>query len=146
MRFYWKKWGGKKARGRRFAPGSLSLQSIARAIRHTIAALMNYDADVRNCHPVALEHFCSPDDSDDISHLSEELQCLVNHIPAQYLDQREHGVYTAAQCMLHLRVPKAVIRDAFAMAAGDVDACSVRLRQMHARHAQAEGNVVGGRL
>ena len=56
--FYRKKWGGKE-RGRRFAPGSCSLQSISRPIRHTIACSIYYDADMKNCHPVALEYFCT---------------------------------------------------------------------------------------
>ena len=55
--YYRVKWGG-KPRGRRFAPGSLSLQSISRPIRHTIAGDMYFDADMKNCHPVALAHFC----------------------------------------------------------------------------------------
>jgi len=56
--YYRKKWGG-KTRGRRFAPGSCSLQSISRPIRHTIAFEIYYDADMKNCHPVALAHFCT---------------------------------------------------------------------------------------
>ena len=59
--YYRKQWGGVH-RGRRFAPGSLSLQSISRPIRHTIAAMLYFDADMKNCHPVALEHFCSRHD------------------------------------------------------------------------------------
>ena len=59
--YYRKKWGGVQ-RGRRFAPGSLSLQSISRPIRHTIAGLLYFDADMKNCHPVALEHFCAKHD------------------------------------------------------------------------------------
>jgi hypothetical protein len=55
--YYQRKWGG-KPRGRRFAPGSLSLQSISRPVRHTIAQGLYFDADMRNCHPVALAHFC----------------------------------------------------------------------------------------
>ena len=56
--YYRKAWskGGLKM-GRRFAPGSCSLQSISRPIRHTIANTLYYDADMKNCHPVALEHF-----------------------------------------------------------------------------------------
>ena len=57
--YFQKSWDdGGCRRGRRFAPKSLSLQSISRPVRHTIAALLYFDADMKNCHPVALEHFC----------------------------------------------------------------------------------------
>ena len=40
--------------GRYFACGSLSLQSLPREIRHTIANDYYYDIDISNCHPVLL--------------------------------------------------------------------------------------------
>ena len=44
-------------RGRFYANGSLSLQSVPREIRHTIAT--NYiDIDMVNAHPVILLHLC----------------------------------------------------------------------------------------
>ena len=55
--YFQKKWG-EAHRGRRFARGFQSLQSIARPIRHTIAGDLYYDPDLENAHPVALAHFC----------------------------------------------------------------------------------------
>jgi hypothetical protein len=46
------------ARGRFYAVGSLSLQSIVREIRHTIAADYYNDIDVKNCHPNIMAHLC----------------------------------------------------------------------------------------
>jgi len=45
--------------GRFFAKGSLSLQSLPRQIRHTIAKEFYYDIDVVNCHPVILYQYCN---------------------------------------------------------------------------------------
>jgi hypothetical protein len=44
--------------GRFFAKGSLSLQSLPRKIRHTIAKEFYYDIDIVNCHPVILYQYC----------------------------------------------------------------------------------------
>lgn len=44
--------------GRLFADGSLSMQSMTREIRHTIAADFYDDVDMVNAHPVILQHFC----------------------------------------------------------------------------------------
>lgn len=44
--------------GRFYAEGSLSLQSLPREIRHTIAAGIYSDIDVVNAHPVILAHLC----------------------------------------------------------------------------------------
>ena len=40
--------------GRYFAVGSLSLQTLPREIRHTIANEYYYDIDISNCHPVLI--------------------------------------------------------------------------------------------
>jgi hypothetical protein len=48
----------KDKRGRYCANGSLSLQNIARPIRHTIAQEYYYDVDIKNAHPVFLAHYC----------------------------------------------------------------------------------------
>jgi hypothetical protein len=45
--------------GRFFAKGSLSLQSLPRQIRHTIAKEFYFDIDVVNCHPVILYQYCN---------------------------------------------------------------------------------------
>ena len=42
--------------GRYFGQG---LQSMPRAVRHTIAQEFYYDVDIKNAHPVLLEHYCS---------------------------------------------------------------------------------------
>ena len=44
--------------GRFFAKGSLSLQSLPRQIRHTIAKEFYYDIDIVNCHPIILYQYC----------------------------------------------------------------------------------------
>jgi phage/plasmid-associated DNA primase len=44
--------------GRFYACGSLSLQSLSRVIRHTIANEFYYDVDVVNAHPIFLSHLC----------------------------------------------------------------------------------------
>lgn len=44
--------------GRWFAIGALSLQSLKKEIRHTIASEHYVDLDIRNCHPVLLQHLC----------------------------------------------------------------------------------------
>ena len=44
--------------GRHFAIGSLSLQSLKKSIRHTIANDHYLDIDIKNCHPVILQHLC----------------------------------------------------------------------------------------
>lgn len=45
-------------KGRFYAVGGLSLQSLAREIRHTIARNYYKDIDVVNCHPVLLKWLC----------------------------------------------------------------------------------------
>ena len=45
-------------KGRFCAIGSLSLQSMAKEIRHSIAKDYYVDIDVVNAHPVILEHLC----------------------------------------------------------------------------------------
>ncbi len=45
-------------KGRFFAVGGLSLQSLCREIRHTIAKKYYKDIDVVNCHPVLLQWLC----------------------------------------------------------------------------------------
>ena len=44
--------------GRFYAMGSLSLQSMPREIRHTIAKDFYNDIDIKNAHPVILAHLC----------------------------------------------------------------------------------------
>ena len=43
--------------GRYFAKGSLSLQTLPREIRQTIASDYYYDIDIKNCHPVLLKQY-----------------------------------------------------------------------------------------
>lgn len=50
--------------GRYFAKGSLSLQSLPRQIRHTIAKEFYYDIDIVNCHPVILYQYCNKNNID----------------------------------------------------------------------------------
>jgi hypothetical protein len=45
-------------KGRFFAMGSMSLQSLPREIRHTIAKDYYLDADMKNAHPVILQWLC----------------------------------------------------------------------------------------
>lgn len=45
--------------GRFFANDSISLQSFAREIRHTIASEFYDDVDIVNCHPIILRHLCN---------------------------------------------------------------------------------------
>lgn len=45
--------------GRFYAVGSLSLQSLPREIRHTIANEFYIDIDIKNAHPVILAHICN---------------------------------------------------------------------------------------
>jgi len=44
--------------GRYYAVGGLSLQGFPREIRHTIAREFYIDIDIKNAHPVILEHLC----------------------------------------------------------------------------------------
>ena len=44
--------------GRFYAVQSMSLQSITRNIRHSIARDYYIDIDIVNCHPIILEHLC----------------------------------------------------------------------------------------
>lgn len=46
-------------KGRWFANGSLSLQTLVKEIRHSIAGDLYHDIDMVNAHPVILEHLCS---------------------------------------------------------------------------------------
>ena len=48
--------------GRFHALGSLSLQSLPREIRHTIAVEFYNDIDIKNAHPVILAHMCKERD------------------------------------------------------------------------------------
>ena len=48
--------------GRFYAIGSLSLQSLPREIRHTIASEHYIDIDIKNCHPVILSFLCEKRD------------------------------------------------------------------------------------
>ena len=48
--------------GRFYAIGGLSLQSLPRKIRHTIAAEFYNDIDIKNAHPVILAHMCKERD------------------------------------------------------------------------------------
>jgi hypothetical protein len=61
-------------KGRYFAKGSLSLQSLSKTIRHTIAGEYYHDIDMKNAHPVLLLKYCQ---DNDIPH--KELQNLVDH-------------------------------------------------------------------
>jgi phage/plasmid-associated DNA primase/predicted transcriptional regulator len=45
-------------KGRYYAIGSLSLQSLCREIRHTISKEFYKDIDIVNCHPVLLQWLC----------------------------------------------------------------------------------------
>jgi hypothetical protein len=54
----------KKSYGRFCSRGSLSLQMIAREIRHTIASDYYIDIDIKNCHPVLLSQLCKRDNVD----------------------------------------------------------------------------------
>ena len=47
-----------KGKGRFQAVGQLSLQILAREIRHTIARDLYVDIDMKNAHPVILQHLC----------------------------------------------------------------------------------------
>ena len=47
-----------KDHGRRYAVGSLSLQSFPRVVRHSIAKDMYYDIDMVNAHPTILLQYC----------------------------------------------------------------------------------------
>jgi hypothetical protein len=53
---------GKRNVGRLFAKGGVSLQSICREIRHTIAGHLYYDLDMVNAHPVILRFLCEKHD------------------------------------------------------------------------------------
>jgi hypothetical protein len=44
--------------GRFYAMGSMSLQSLPREVRHTIAGEFYNDIDIKNAHPVILAHMC----------------------------------------------------------------------------------------
>jgi hypothetical protein len=48
-----------QGKGRFCARGSLSLQTLAREIRHTIARDYYVDIDMVNCHPVILSYLCA---------------------------------------------------------------------------------------
>lgn len=49
----------KDGKGRYFADGGLSLQSLKREVRHTIAGEYYDDVDMVNAHPVILRHICN---------------------------------------------------------------------------------------
>lgn len=48
--------------GRRYAQGSLSMQSLERRIRHTIAYMIWLDLDMENAHAVIIEYLCFKDE------------------------------------------------------------------------------------
>lgn len=48
----------KNSQGRFFAVKGLSLQSMPREVRHTIAAEYYWDLDFQNCHPQLLFQYC----------------------------------------------------------------------------------------
>ncbi len=48
----------RKSHGRFYANKSLSLQSLCKKIRHTIAKEHYVDLDIANCHPVLLQYLC----------------------------------------------------------------------------------------
>jgi len=62
--------------GRYFACGSLSLQTLPREIRHTIASDYYYDIDISNCHPVLIAQYAN----------SKNLKC--KYIK-KYIDNRD---------------------------------------------------------
>jgi P4 family phage/plasmid primase-like protien len=70
--------------GRYFARNALSLQSMSKVIRHTIAKDYYHDIDIVNAHPVILEHYCKKNDlsctslSDYIQNRDEFLNDLMN--------------------------------------------------------------------
>ena len=47
-----------ESKGRFFAKGGQSLQSLPREVRHTIGQEFYIDIDMKNAHPVILEHLC----------------------------------------------------------------------------------------
>jgi phage/plasmid-associated DNA primase len=47
-----------RKKGRLFANKSLSLQSLPREVRGTIAGDIYYDIDIKNCHPVIMKFIC----------------------------------------------------------------------------------------
>ena len=62
--------------GRYFACGSLSLQTLPREIRHTIANDYYYDIDISNCHPVLICQYAK----------SKSLKCKYIQL---YIDNRD---------------------------------------------------------
>ena len=62
--------------GRYFAVGSLSLQTLPREIRHTIADEYYYDIDISNCHPVLICQYAK----------SKNLKCKYIQ---KYIDNRD---------------------------------------------------------
>ena len=62
--------------GRLFACGSLSLQTLPREIRHTIANEYYYDIDISNCHPVLICQYAK----------SKNLKCKYIQL---YIDNRD---------------------------------------------------------
>ena len=62
--------------GRYFAVGSLSLQTLPREIRHTIANEYYYDIDISNCHPVLIAQYAN----------SKNLKCKYIQ---KYIDNRD---------------------------------------------------------
>lgn len=58
-------------RGRYFAKGGLSLQSLPREIRATISNEYYYDIDMVNAHPVILSHICKTKLEYDAKYLNE---------------------------------------------------------------------------
>ena len=49
---------GAKSKGRQFATGARSLQSVCREIRHTLAHDLYHDIDMVNAHPTMLLQYC----------------------------------------------------------------------------------------
>lgn len=48
----------RRGQGRYFANHGNSLQGIARTVRHTVTKDIYYDMDIKNAHPVILQHMC----------------------------------------------------------------------------------------
>jgi len=76
----------KEGKGRYWAIEQLSMQSMCREIRHTIANENYVDIDIENCHPVILNHLC------------EKFNFVKTNLN-YYVNNRD-------QCLKDLKVPK----------------------------------------
>ena len=69
----------KHGRGRHFAKDSLSLSSMPKEVRHTIAGDLYVDIDMVNAHPVILAHICKQHDIDHdelLNYIENREDCL----------------------------------------------------------------------